>query len=540
MYPSAEACRECHEQIYDEWASSSHAYAAVSPMFHKFEQTITTLSKGTIGYFCMRCHTPVGTSMGYPREASIWDAIPAAREGVTCIVCHRVRTNYGKADGERRVETGSLYDPVFGAGYGEELAKILENKDHYKVKTSPADKGPGQDIHTGVIHFEQIRTSHFCTSCHQVAVEPGIKLEVVWEQYRASPAHKMGISCQDCHMGKEPGLAAGYEKAPVAVVGGKKIDPDRKHSNHLFFGPGYSIAHPGLFPLNPKNKEWSHDEWLRFDYRAGWGTEEFEDRVDEKQVDVCFPEEWKNSDDRMDAREILDANLKKLEEKREIRRRLMENSSCVEGPVFRSPPTAGRPLDFYYVVTNKNTGHNMPSGSLGAQPQVWLNVVLTGPRGQHLWESGYVDSLGDMADLHSLDVAAGRIRPDQQLFNLQTKFLIQHVTGPDREMYLPINVDIDQLPFIRPSAFPIKVMNHPPGIRMEGHSLPPLGSRQAKYNVPANLMQTPGVYHLSVRMRSRAEPIYFMRFCRATPEMERNMNEWMLDFHEQTTPIMVR
>ncbi|MEM8679001.1 MAG: hypothetical protein AAGF97_06600, partial [Planctomycetota bacterium] len=35
MFPSAKKCLPCHEQIYEEWASSSHAYAAISPMFQK-------------------------------------------------------------------------------------------------------------------------------------------------------------------------------------------------------------------------------------------------------------------------------------------------------------------------------------------------------------------------------------------------------------------------------------------------------------------------------------------------------------------------
>ena len=49
-YPSATTCAECHKQIYDEWRVSSHAYASISPMFHKFEQTITELSRGTVGH----------------------------------------------------------------------------------------------------------------------------------------------------------------------------------------------------------------------------------------------------------------------------------------------------------------------------------------------------------------------------------------------------------------------------------------------------------------------------------------------------------
>jgi len=49
MYPSANECAGCHEEIYNEWSSSSHAYASISPMFHRFEQTINDLSGGTIG-----------------------------------------------------------------------------------------------------------------------------------------------------------------------------------------------------------------------------------------------------------------------------------------------------------------------------------------------------------------------------------------------------------------------------------------------------------------------------------------------------------
>ena len=32
-YPSASECSTCHEAIYNEWSSSSHAYASVSPVF---------------------------------------------------------------------------------------------------------------------------------------------------------------------------------------------------------------------------------------------------------------------------------------------------------------------------------------------------------------------------------------------------------------------------------------------------------------------------------------------------------------------------
>jgi len=537
LFPSASQCAKCHQLIYEEWSSSSHANAGVSPMFHKFEQAINNLAP-TIGDFCVRCHMTVGTTMGEKREAPLWDRAQVSREGVTCITCHRVKTAYGKVNGERRLEPGNIFSAVYGNTEAKGLDDVLKNPEHYKVAIKEGQRG--KKIHVNAIKFEQLNKSQFCVSCHQVAVNLGIKLEVVWDQYRASPANKKGISCQDCHMGKIPGIKSGYEKAPVAIIRGKKIEPNREHHNHAFFGPGYSIAHPGIFPHNPEAERWTIKQWLQFDYRSGWGSEEFEEKVESGKIKVKFPEVWSDAGEREEALEIVLDNIAKNEERLDLRSEVMENGSKIDGPYFSDSPAAGSSLGLYYVITNLNSGHNLPSGSLGAQPELWLNVALIDPDGKNVWESGYVDGNGDMADLHSLEVAAGTIKRDSQLFNLQTKFLTTNVKGTDREMYLPVNFDIDQLPLLRPATQPTSVMNHPPFVRMEGRSIPPLGNRKAKYTIPASALEKKGKYKLAVRMRSRAEPIYFMRFVGATTEMEQSMNEWMMDIHPYTVEFDVK
>jgi len=539
-FPSAKACAKCHEKIYDEWSCSSHAYAMVSPMYQKFEQKITEVSMGTVGYFCQRCHSPVATSMGIPRDMPLWRQPEVAREGVTCVACHRVNQRYGKSNGERRVIPGDEYAPVYGGIGGAGVAEVISQKNKYKVKTSPDEKGPGQAIHTEGRYFDQLSASEYCASCHQVAVHPGIKLEVVWEQYRASPAHKQGITCQNCHMGKTPGLNEGYERCAIAEVAGKKVDENRKHSNHVFYGPGYSIAHPGIFPFHLKADRWTFDEWLQFDWRAGWGTEAFENRIDAEEIRVSFPKVWAEADDRFDAREIIEDNQAKLALKTKLRTEVMENGSHVDGPFFAAQPRTGCDLDLHYIVANTNSGHNLPTASLGAQPQLWANVVLVGPRGQRLWETGYTDRYGDVCDIHSREVRAGKVPFDSQLFNLQTMFLITGAVGTDREFFLPVNVDFDQLPFLRPGAIPVSVTNHPPFIRMESRSIGPLGNKKVKYSIPGHLLREPGRYRLSFRMRSRTEPIYFMDFCGATAEMQRAMNEGMIDVHPYSVEFNVR
>ncbi len=538
LYPTAAQCGECHKQIYEEWSSSQHAYASISPMFHKFEQKFQELTQGTVGTFCVRCHQQVGTQLGEARDTPLWQRSQISREGVSCITCHRVKEQYGKVNGERLVEPGTINQPVYGSGEGSVINDILADKETYSVKTGAG--GRGNDIHKGMITNDQITKSEFCVSCHQVAVNLGIKLEIVWEQYRDSPAREAGVTCQNCHMGKVPGKPKGYATAPSAIVGGKEINPGRKHANHRFIGPGYSIAHPGIFPHNTKAQAFSIKEWLQFDWRGGWGTAEFEDKVAEGKIEVDFPKRWADPLDREEARQIIEENVAKLDERDKLRAQVMENSSEIDGPHLEGAPRVGRDLAFSYRIKNTNTGHNLPSGSLGAQPQLWVNVALIDPDGKNIWESGYLDSNGDIADLHSLDVAAGSIEADQQLVNFQTKFLTTNVKGTDREMYLPVNFDIDPLPHLRPPGIPTSVLNHPPLVRMENHSLPPLAEKLARYQVPGHLITKPGKYRLAFRLRSRAEPIYFMRFVGSTRAMEQSMNERIMSFHDFAVEVEVK
>ena len=81
LYPTAAQCGECHKQIYEEWSSSNHAYASISPMFHAFEQKFQELTQGTVGTFCVRCHQQVGTQLGENRETPLWAMQPDLARG---------------------------------------------------------------------------------------------------------------------------------------------------------------------------------------------------------------------------------------------------------------------------------------------------------------------------------------------------------------------------------------------------------------------------------------------------------------------------
>jgi nitrate/TMAO reductase-like tetraheme cytochrome c subunit len=545
LYPSAKVCGECHPHQYEEWSISSHAYADVSPMFNKFEQRINDISRGTVNYFCVRCHASVGTALGEPRAIAWWDRSGAAQEGITCVTCHRVGEAYGKTNAARRITPGPIHEPVFGPFDSLGGLKAITNarNNGILVTMDEPDRPAEGDkkwirMHQTAIQSDLIKKSEFCVACHQVAVHPGIKLETVWEEYRASPAAKEGITCQDCHMSKFPGQPAqtvGFAIGWAAEVNRNHFNEQRPLTNHTFVGPGYPISHPGLFPIRREESPFTPQQWLTFDYRAKWGSEEFE-----KDPGSAFPAEWQNAANRKKAWAIIQENLGRWREREEQRLKLMESASRLDGPFFDSRPEAGKTFSFHYKLTNLNKGHNLPSGSLGAQPELWLNVALVDPDGKTVWESGYVDSAGDLADLQSKDVGDLKLPHDDQLFSMQSKFLTTNLKGTDREMYLPINLDFDQDPFIRPGGAPTSILNHPPNARLEKRSIPPLGSREAHYKVAGAVLKKPGTYRLLCRLRGRTEPIYFMNFVFATTEMKRTENEWVTDTHAYQASFDVR
>ena len=302
-FPAATTCATCHPDHYREWSVSPHAYAQMSPVFNAMHGTILKITNGTNGDFCIRCHTPVGMNLGEPEFMSNMDRHPTSREGVTCIVCHRVNNAYGKLSGRLAIVEGDIFEPVYGPNGGEELDRVIESGE-YRVNTERGKAG--RAIHTEAEKFFQISTSGFCGTCHDVNLVNGFRLEEAFSEFKNSPAAKEGTSCQDCHMSTVPGVASGYAEAPAAVVGGKPTMP-RKRTDHMFIGPDYSVVHPGIFPHNTRASELATiREWLSYDVEAGWGTDAFEDN---RPDDYEFPERWESADDRYDARDVLSENL---------------------------------------------------------------------------------------------------------------------------------------------------------------------------------------------------------------------------------------
>lgn len=91
---SAEACKDCHQEIYNQWKGSMHANSTAlkDPIHGAFYQAVVgdpkqeDLKKNGKYPVCLQCHAPAAAKDGKTNLA----AMPVYNEGVNCVACHTI------------------------------------------------------------------------------------------------------------------------------------------------------------------------------------------------------------------------------------------------------------------------------------------------------------------------------------------------------------------------------------------------------------------------------------------------------------------
>jgi hypothetical protein len=284
-------------------------------------------------------------------------------------------------------------------------------------------------------------------------------------------------------------------------VGGETTK-ERKLTNHYVAGPDYPIIHPGLFPHNVQAAEFRGlREWLKFDHEAGWGTDEFEDSI---SLDREFPDAWFSIDDRYDAREILNEQFERLEWAWQERQEVMRNGFGMSD--IRVTEAGADGLSFEVDVRNKTTGHAVPTG-FDAERVIFLQVEVRDGDGKLVYVSGDRDPNGDVRDSHSLYVHNGDLPLDEDLFSLQSRFIVRMERGGEREEILSLNHSFSPQPFVRPESRATTIYGRPRGARKHKMTIEPLGKRTADYDVPGDKLEGAGPYTINVKLIAQMVPV---------------------------------
>jgi len=458
-FPSAKMCAGCHPRQYEQWSRSMHAYAQHSPIFEAFNHTLVERTSGTIGTFCSRCHTPIGTSLGENESLPNVCRSRISMEGVTCVVCHRRATAHYKNNGRLPIEPGNLNDGCiygpFESSFGKEVGQHLSKRNPY------------------------IKSSQFCGECHDVVAPNGVRNEEAFSEWQHSPAATKGVTCQHCHMGPVQGLPTPDCHRPLgrsAEVPG--VDPEelplRHITDHTFAGPDYSMLPDTEFP---HKLDWMYE----VDYRD-------ESRLTKHQRATLQTLRHRNR-----------AHLKKANDKR------LEVLSHAARLHVQHPNTAGwgEKIKLRADVRSLVEGHNFPTG-FTAERQLWVEVTVCDPRGNVIFSSGDLDKNLDLRDEHSHDVLLGQLHHDYHLLSFQNQFTALTNKGTERTVVISVNRHQLPLTILRPATTPVVSFGRAPDFRVAKASLPPLKTIGKTY--PVRLARCSGNYSVKVRLLFRHLP----------------------------------
>lgn len=483
-FPSAKQCKACHPKQYREWSMSMHAYAQHSPMFEAFNLTLLERTGGTLGTFCSRCHTPLGTALGENGLVRNVHRSRLSMEGVTCVACHRQSKAFHKSNARQFIEPGdALVTCMFGP---------FENP-----TPTPGAHASEQNPF--------IKQSAFCGSCHDVTSPDGVRLEEAFSEWRHSPAATQDITCQQCHMGPVQGVPTRDCNRPLgraAIVPG--VDPARiplrPLSDHTFAGPDYSLL---------PDTEWPH--------KLDWMYE-----VDYRDPECLTPYQQKTlAELRIRNRELLaEARVKRLE--------VLRNSARIRLTAPRAA-CVGETVKLRVDVQSIFAGHNLPTG-FSAERQVWVAVTVADSAGRIVFASGDVDKNGDLRDEHSHAVEKRQLLPDPFLLNFQNKFTATTQRGNERTVVLSVNRHLSPLSFVRPATGIAQSFGRASGFRIGKGSLPPLGARGQTY--PFRLPAA-GNYLVDARLNFRHLPPTLLDAI-GTPHLKHLLEIVVID-HKQTS-----
>lgn len=171
----SESCGTCHAAQLADWRTAVHARSMGPGVAGQLVEMVRR--DPASAQDCLSCHAPLAeqdpASPG-PRGPVSHAAFDAGlqAQGFVCAACHvRMHERFGPP---RRDGSLSISSPRAGLP------------------------------HDGVTRTPAFARSEFCSTCHQFPADGfavnGKLLENTYEEWKASPAARRGLQCQDCHM----------------------------------------------------------------------------------------------------------------------------------------------------------------------------------------------------------------------------------------------------------------------------------------------------------------------------------------------------
>ena len=377
----SETCGQsgCHTQIYNEWKTSAHRYAAMDPIFQGIQNVMAKQNGPESTRYCGGCHDPIslfsGTKNIFVKNLT---STLGYNEGISCLACHSIQKT--DIQGNANYIIAQPKDYLWQWSPDHTLGSVARN---FLIRSWPAEHNR--------LNKRFYKTPEYCAACHKQFIDAQInrvgwvQLQNQYDNWAASHWNHKGdprrtVECRECHMP----LTASNDPAAGDAMDYNRSPDDHKHRSHRFLAANNFV--PALLHLEGADQQVKlTDAWL--------------------QGRIEIPE---------------------------IR------NKWADGPVVRirieAPRSVapGKPLDVRVVMVSNKVGHDYPTGPLD-MIQSWVELRVTDSGGRVVFTSGQrdarnflppgtflfkaepVDQYGNLIDRHNLWEMVG-VRYRRSLF----------------------------------------------------------------------------------------------------------------------------
>lgn len=356
----------CHKQIYDEWATSAHRYAAMDPAFQAIQTVMGEQNGAESTRYCGGCHDPISLFSGTKNifRDDLTNLV-GYQEGVSCIACHAIKEVDVQGNANFVITQPRRY--MFELHDGA-LAKWTSD---FLIRAYPR-------YHVESLQHKLFKSPEFCAACHKQFIDEEInqvgwvQLQNQYDNWRKSRWNAPGdptqtIECRECHMP----LSDSRDPSRGDDLDYNRSARDGKHRSHRFLGANQFV--PRLLDLPGADEHTQLTErWLR--------------------GEIAIPE---------------------------IAQKWREGPAVPIELIVPDTVAPGERVVVRALMTNNKVGHDFPTGPLDII-QAWVEITVTDDAGAVIYASGRrdprnfiepgsfmfkaepVDQYGNLIDRHNL------------------------------------------------------------------------------------------------------------------------------------------
>jgi len=369
----------CHTEIYDEWKTSAHRYAAMDPIFQGIQNVMAKQNGPESTRYCGGCHDPISLFSG--SKNLFTEKLTGSLgydEGISCLACHSIQKTDIQGNANYTIWQPGEY--LWQWSPNGTLGAVARN---FLIRAWPAAHNR--------LSKRMYKKPEYCAACHKQFIDQEVnrvgwvQLQNQYDNWAASHWNKKGdahatVECRECHMP----LVDSSDPAAGDSTDYNRTADDHKHRSHRFLAANSFV--PVMLRLDGADR---HAELTR-----RW-----------LQGEIEIPE---------------------------IR------NKWAEGPIVKirveAPSRAGlgEKLPIRVILTSNKVGHDYPTGPLD-MIQSWVELRVRDDRGQTIFSSGQrdqrnflqpgtflfkaepVDQYGNLIDRHNLWEMVG-VRYRRSLF----------------------------------------------------------------------------------------------------------------------------